>query len=128
MPMLRCAFWLSFVYASILLHPAASTGRDAVDAVTDAVRDPGALAGARSTAWTMAATLATLCARRANACGDAALEAARNDAAELAALFASAAPDFPAPLTGPRRHARARGLTQTPRPCKGGCEPVTDAR
>ena len=126
MPMLRCAFWLSIVYASILLHPAASTDRDAIDATTDAERALAAAAGVRTVAERIAAKLATACATRADTCGDVALDAARGDAARLATLFASAAPDVPAPT--PRRHARVRVLTGMLRPCKDGCEPVTDAR
>ena len=128
MPMLRCAFWLSIVYASILLHPAASPDREAIDAATDAERVPAAAAGARTVAGRITARLAAACATRADACGDAALDAARGDAAGLARLIASAGPDIPAPVPTPRRHARARVLTDMPRPCKGGCEPVTDAR
>ncbi len=122
MPMLRCAFWLAIVYASILLHPRASTsGEGAGEAVAAKV-----------------AGMAALCGRRAGACGDAA-----RDAAGLAELFAASVadparpltdwaaaelasgngparvaagdrPGIPSPVPDPRRRARGRVLTGPP--------------
>ena len=129
MPMLRCAFWLTIVYASILLHPRATPGgaADAGDARAIDARMTGAETSGAGLAGVDAAGLVASCARRAGACGEAALAAARGDAGRLAALVAASVggpdatnppaghgADVPSPVPGPRRHARARLLTGAP--------------
>ena len=141
MPVLRCAFWLSIVYAAILLHPGTLTGENGGSEVTDAVRETAA--GMRD-ARIRGAQLIALCAHQAGACSGAALAIARGDAQGLAALLGASAgqpdpaktdkpavvdptgdgwaqralprdaPDVPAPIPDPRRHARAGMLTGTP--------------
>ena len=132
MPMLRCAFWLTIVYAAILSHPRATSGDTDV---ADAAR--AMAASVARTAPTDAAPLVALCAGRTGACGEAALAAARGDAGRLAALVTEAigepdgalatlagkkrpashdagTADVPMPVPDPRRHARARLLTGAP--------------